>query len=538
MDGTTNSKRGAGAGASDEPSSWTNVAILSERIPDDLPPGPKERYLEGVGSDDVSGLDVLTRVRNFFGTILGYGLSGKVRDAYERLCRYHRGGFHIFLFGFSRGAAAARMVAGFVDEVGLLLENQLDLVDEAWRIYVRSADADASDLRDYLRGVDPEYQRPSAENLNQLPIYFLGVWDTVAMWMTQEGVVYDPTSRLIRVPSNVTHARHALAIHEVRCYLPELPWTALHPRPTSTLSLKQVWFPGNHADVGGGGHAPATLARHALDWMVAEACLVGLPVTNPQTMLFDVDPDRRIVHDETHRNTRWIGGAFQGPIVHVRRSLSDWWAFEQPARLATCLDEQYIRWLVDDDHRPVFEAGISPTTHKTMTAAEDAAVRLQLLRAYRGEQAEAPEWIAHETVESVSGCGRVVRQFVSARGNPEPEESSAFVWAVQRWALLMLGEVWREIDRVVRDAAELKEPKDHDELGLFEGTLNRLVATQQALKDACEQLPVSARGDLKGLESLTTEMTGTAAAAWARLGVIKLKAGKRLTLTTSPSKTN
>ena len=41
-------------------------------------------------------------------------------------------------------------------------------------------------------------------------------------------------------------------------------------------TLRQRWFSGSHADVGGGyAHQEAGLARASLDWMVAEALAVG-----------------------------------------------------------------------------------------------------------------------------------------------------------------------------------------------------------------------------------------------------------------------
>jgi hypothetical protein len=131
MDGTTNFKDDTQAHP------WTNVAFLSEWVPDDLPPGA-ERYVRGVGSDDAESVESLAGVRNLFGRILGYGLTGKVRAVYESLCRYHADQKDIYLFGFSLGACAARVVAGFVDEVGILLADKLDRVDDAWEIYISS----------------------------------------------------------------------------------------------------------------------------------------------------------------------------------------------------------------------------------------------------------------------------------------------------------------------------------------------------------------------------------------------------------------
>jgi uncharacterized protein (DUF2235 family) len=52
------------------------------------------------------------------------------------------------------------------------------------------------------------------------------------------------------MPDNVTHVRHALALHELRSsFEPEL----FEKAPTEPGgSLEQVWFAGAHADIGGG----------------------------------------------------------------------------------------------------------------------------------------------------------------------------------------------------------------------------------------------------------------------------------------------
>src|SRR5689334_6613038 len=78
IDGTTNSKKQVGDGEGPDVAQWTNVALLSEWIDDSVPPGNAERYLTGVGSDELhGGIELRTRVHNIFGKYFGYGLTGK-----------------------------------------------------------------------------------------------------------------------------------------------------------------------------------------------------------------------------------------------------------------------------------------------------------------------------------------------------------------------------------------------------------------------------------------------------------------------------
>ena len=105
-----------------------------------------------------------------------------------------------------------------------------------------------------------------------IPVAFIGVWDTVGalgipsyigvpdLLRSREryeflNVVLDP-----RIP----HARHAVSLDEMRGPFRPTLWE--EPPADATQDIKQVWFPGDHCDVGG-GHTDARLSerRTALD---------------------------------------------------------------------------------------------------------------------------------------------------------------------------------------------------------------------------------------------------------------------------------
>lgn len=252
-------------------------------------------YLQGVGTDEplppISSFPSLTRkisalfwrstfylpkkLRNLLDGATGRGTSNKITDAYEFLCRHYQPGDSIYLFGFSRGAFAARSLAGFVGEIGILLSHQLHHVDEAYSLYRKSEDPDQTALRHFLYR-RTENERPTGDQT--LPIYFIGVWDTVAA-LGLPGRMRTLTDRFneyhqTELPENVTHARHALAIHELREEFAPLLWKGTNPRNTNQL-LKQVWFTGSHADTGG-GYKNTDLSDKALEWIATEAQLTGL----------------------------------------------------------------------------------------------------------------------------------------------------------------------------------------------------------------------------------------------------------------------
>src|SRR5262249_13428059 len=143
-----------------------------------------------------------------------------------------------------------------------------DDVERAYALYEERKDPEASDLKDLLRRITGSGE-PDREGGTQLPIYFIGVWDTVAA-LGLPGVFGGLTARWTRhhqteLPFNITHARHALALHELRRAFPLLLWQRTHPL-NPRQKLKQVWFTGAHADVGG-GYSDNRLASVALEWM-------------------------------------------------------------------------------------------------------------------------------------------------------------------------------------------------------------------------------------------------------------------------------
>lgn len=167
----------------------------------------------------------------------------------------------IYIFGFSRGAASARLLAR--DIVGGL-PKQL-------RVHIRHF----SNL--LTAQIEPRVERierlgeASADPSQSPKIAFLGCWDTVDAFalparFPKEGLlnkVADKTLRGVKmlflprlwkdrfrgkeneIPHGVEKAVHCVAIDETRhAFLPTLM--------PHCESVEEVWFPGVHSDVGGG----------------------------------------------------------------------------------------------------------------------------------------------------------------------------------------------------------------------------------------------------------------------------------------------
>jgi hypothetical protein len=137
----------------------------------------------------------------------------------------------------------------------------------------------------------------------------VGVWDTVS----SVGWVWDP----LRLPytarnPEMKNGRHAVSIDERRCYFRENLWGA----PFSGQTLKQVWFPGVHSDIGGSYPvAESGLSQASLQWMLGEAISLGLLVDENRV---DYALGRIPPHAPPHP-------VAPNPAQPIHVSLAGWW---------------------------------------------------------------------------------------------------------------------------------------------------------------------------------------------------------------------
>jgi uncharacterized protein (DUF2235 family) len=288
-------------------------------------------YLPGVGTDikqshpgmpaglyggDLSFKDQLLKEMPVSGSVLrsaigggfGKGTAARIKEAYCFLSsEYDRDrGDKLFIFGFSRGAFAARSLAGFVSRVGTLLRDKLHLVEAAYRIYEEGADPEDTPLREFLLEFAGQAMIRSIEDEGAMLIHLVGVWDTVGALglpgrlrrFTAKHTEYHQTE----VPPTVLAARHALALHELRKPFEPLLWSNRNHHP----GLLQVWFPGAHADVGGGyGKDASALADNALRWMAGEAMTFGLQI-EPHTWWMNTSSGNEVLHHEIRKWFYWL----------------------------------------------------------------------------------------------------------------------------------------------------------------------------------------------------------------------------------------
>lgn len=258
---------------------------------------------DGVGTSSVKFLRVL-------GLALGVGVKRNVLNLYKFLCRNYNADDHIWAFGFSRGAFTIRVLVGLIHREGLVsFASEAELHRNAlaaYRAYRKRAFATALPwivvgrfLRDRLialwnaitgaRSYEAVREEMTGLKRTSIAVHFLGVWDTVVAYglpvdeLTQavDKWVWPMKFRDDSLLPNVVHARQALSLDDERRTFHPIPWSEtaekdlVAEKPVLAGRLRQVWFAGMHADVGG-GYPDGGLSYISLCWMIQEATEQGL----------------------------------------------------------------------------------------------------------------------------------------------------------------------------------------------------------------------------------------------------------------------
>jgi len=230
-----------------------------------------------------------------------------VMAGYEFLMQNYRAGDRICIFGFSRGAYTARGLAGMIHKVGLLPSCNHQQVPFAYKMYKRTDEIGWQQSNAFKKAFSVD-----------VPIEFLGVWDTVnSVGLIPKRLPFTTSNMIVRT------FRHAVSLDERRAKFKANLWNRPNdheqqlgcegqkplirePSHDSTLpnppknghsstrksrptlnemekkysvtcdkdtDVEEVWFAGCHCDVGGGSvpnDTPFSLARIPLRWMIRE----------------------------------------------------------------------------------------------------------------------------------------------------------------------------------------------------------------------------------------------------------------------------
>ncbi|KAI9369429.1 hypothetical protein BJX61DRAFT_148610 [Aspergillus egyptiacus] len=190
-----------------------------------------------------------------------------VMDGYRYLMRFYSPGDVIYIFGFSRGAYVARMLAEMLDHVGLLEAGNEGKVRYLWNTFsawakcTNSFDAgqtEKDELYKYMKAVRETFCRPVSQ------IRFLGLFDTVnsipRFEVNRNKFLFPFTAK-----TSAKVIRHAVAIDEHRAKFRQNILADANPNRPSTRRKTQ--------------HHPAQQGR-----CTGEAFYRPAPVVHPQAM--------------------------------------------------------------------------------------------------------------------------------------------------------------------------------------------------------------------------------------------------------------
>lgn len=278
-------------------------------------------YIEGVGTDSLTG------------KIFGVGMKSRVLTAYKFLARNRRPATttrtedSLLIFGFSRGAFQARMLAGLMAHCGLPhiatgrltpeQEKSLDrLAEDVWEYCEDNlVDLTKKEARD---GGTEAWRRHLAANRKKLQqalaprhpdviwteptIKLLAIWDTVpGLSFTKLSEMGEPEKghqryKVAAYP-NIQNIVHALSLDDHRSKFEPLPVGA--PIDPVATNVYEVWFPGAHSDVGGGYGDSNDMAGTSYNWLHRIMSQRGIATRN--TVVYD-DPNALMHHPEE----QWI----------------------------------------------------------------------------------------------------------------------------------------------------------------------------------------------------------------------------------------
>lgn len=269
-------------------------------------------YDPGVGA----GENLLNKA---IGGALGLGFQRNIREALTFLAENYRPGDEVSIFGFSRGAYSAGVLATLISRTGLPVikdggnhekpSERHSKAQKAAEEYYKAAERAekaaqrlAEKASDGRRPTDPaaaakEWRTAYWTALNSSPrwsninsgqkIAVLGLWDPVEslMWSGRAilGSVFTngPKAEFDRhrghqfhpfaLNSNIRECYIAYSLDEQRqaftAEIPDQQPRGVHGKPGK---YEFVWFPGDHSDNGGGYEGDKDIAGLSMNWLLAK----------------------------------------------------------------------------------------------------------------------------------------------------------------------------------------------------------------------------------------------------------------------------
>ena len=180
--------------------------------------------------------------RGFIDRLLGgafsQGIDHTIKELYLNICSNYWDKDKIYLFGYSRGAVVCRAVADIISKFGILRAEFIDKIPLVWAAFVnqKSDPAETERIRSFTRRNES--------------IEFIGLFDAVlGRNYKRDNLFAELRIENTSLESCVKHAVHILSIDDNRRRFSPVIWPTCAPNQT----MKQIWMPGVHSDIGGNG---------------------------------------------------------------------------------------------------------------------------------------------------------------------------------------------------------------------------------------------------------------------------------------------
>lgn len=279
----------------------TNVRRMAEIVSQTDDNGVRQivYYDDGVGTHKGG---VGTTIYNVAAAAFGWGLNDKIRESYKTLCQNFNANDEIYLVGYSRGAYTARSLGGLIRKCGLSDNCSDEVLKKAMEIYRRQDDTPDTEAALQFRAQfstrfvvgdqDIAWRNKNMPGFNEnavsrLRIKFLAVMDTVGALGLPEGGKLDFLKfwnkkyrfHNTNASSMYENICHVVALNETRTTFPptmfsnldELNGKAGASSDDFQAPYKELWSPGVHGSVGGGGeivglsHSVLLLLAHEME---------------------------------------------------------------------------------------------------------------------------------------------------------------------------------------------------------------------------------------------------------------------------------
>lgn len=254
-------------GTAQNEGSYTNVSKLFNLVTLQNNPNVGAAYLRGVGNGG-----------DFVGMLTGSGIRGEVCNGYLYLAEHynHARKDEIYLIGFSRGAYAARILAGMIHSAGIVDVSKIPK-DRRLKFIKEIYNAHKGDKTLQERRNDVFEVTQQRVNYEDYKIEFMGLWDTVASlgipdykddYYVEETKYHDQLC-------NVKKASQALSLNDTRSsvFTPSILTDDYLVQDCKEVNPKEivneVWFFGAHSDVGGGAFN-TNISGVSLNWMIGQ----------------------------------------------------------------------------------------------------------------------------------------------------------------------------------------------------------------------------------------------------------------------------